>query len=124
MDCKYHTILSKLNECLWDRINSRYDWELFWYWLGDESALASRYKNIFEEVLNITLSDEQSTIVRKLGYNMEHMIGVWSQKWHIKHPELQNQEMPKFCLKQKMHEFLIYQLNKKKIRSIIDDYCC
>jgi hypothetical protein len=65
LDCLYHTILYKLNENIWNRIENRYDWDCFFYWLDDESNLAKIYVESFQEHIEESLSDEQITLLQK-----------------------------------------------------------
>jgi len=123
MECKYHTILESLNEVVWGRIESYYNWEMFELWLGDESNLARRYKETFEQVVETPLTEEQIALLEKKGYNLEVMIGKWCSKWKTSHPDLQNEKMPESCLKLKIYEHIIYQLNRPDIIAIIGPSC-
>jgi hypothetical protein len=123
MECIYHNILEQLHHVVWERIDNHYDWNMFGYWLGDESDLAGLYKETFEEIIGESLTEAQNTLLEKKGGNLETMIGKWSYRWKTNHPELQEQKMPKSCLKVKIYEHLIYQLNKSDIREIIGNPC-
>jgi hypothetical protein len=123
MECKYHSILESLHQVVWERIDSHYDWDLFWFWLGDESNLAELYTETFEEVLESQLTEEQNTLLKKKGENLEKMIFKWNDKWKNNNPDLQNQKLPKSCLKIKIYEYILYQLNKGDIRGIIGNPC-
>jgi len=123
MECKYHNILEKLHEVVWERINNHYDWEFFDYWLGDESNLSRRYKDTFEEFIEEPLTEAQNALLEKKGNNLETMIGKWCGKWKINNPLLQNQKLPQSCLKIKIYEYIIYQINKADIRQIIGNPC-
>lgn len=123
LDCLYHTILYKLNENIWNRIENRYDWDCFFYWLDDESNLAKIYVESFQEHIEESLSDEQITLLQKKGYNLEKMIEKWCTKWHENNPIFQTIKMPKSCLKLKIFEYIICQLKKKDIVAIIGEYC-
>lgn len=123
MECKYHTILNSLYEVIWDRIESHYNWSMFCYWLGDESDLATRYKETFEQVVETPLTPEQIKLLEKKGCNLEVMIGKWCGKWKENHPHLENETMPESCLKLKIFEHIIYQLNKPDIIAIIGPSC-
>jgi hypothetical protein len=123
MECKYHNILEKIHEVLWVRINNHYDWEFFDYWLGDESNLSGCYKDTFEEFIEEPLTEAQNALLEKKGSNLEKMIGNWCYKWKKNNPELDNEKLPKSCLKVKIYEYIIYQLNKADIRQIIGNPC-
>jgi hypothetical protein len=123
MDCKYHIILESLHAVIWERIDIHYIHNFFQYWLGDQSNLGGLYKEIFEEILEEPLTDIQISLLEKKGENLETIIGKWSNKWKENNPEVQNQQLPKSCLKIKIYEYLIYQLNKQDIREIIGNYC-
>lgn len=123
MECKYHTIIDVLNAAVCERIEIHYNWQFFDYWLGDESNLGRRYKESFEEVIGEPLNEAQNTLLENKGRNLEKMIGKWSYKWHTDHPDLQNQNMPIFCLKKKIHEYLINQLKKPDIIAILGNPC-
>jgi hypothetical protein len=123
MECKYHRILQKLHETVWNRIDSYYDWDFFWYWLGDESALGRRYREVFEEILEEPLTESQINLLNNKGGNLETMIGKWDSKWKENNPNLGNEKIPRPCLKVKMYEHIIYQLNKPDILQIIGNRC-
>jgi len=123
MDCKYHNILEKLNQVIWERIDDHYDWVFFGYWLGDESDLGDYYKETFEDFLDEPLTERQIVLIKKKGINLETMIGKWCHKWNTNNPELQDQKLPKSCLKVKIYEYIIYQLNKRDIIEIIGEPC-
>jgi len=123
MECTYHNILEKLHEVIWERIDNHYDWTFFDYWLGDESNLKECYKEIFEEIMEEPLTDEQNNLLDKKGRNLETMIGKWCYKWKTNNPELQEQKMPKLCLNRKIYEYIIYQLNKSDIKQITGNPC-
>jgi hypothetical protein len=123
MECKYHRILEKLNDVIWNRIDSHYDWQFFGYWLGDDSRLCLSYKTVIEEILEEPLTAEQNTIIEKCGNNLESVIGKCCRKWQDNHPELQNEKMPRFCLRIKIYQYIIYQLKKPYMISIIGNPC-
>ena len=123
MECKYHNILKNLHEALWLRIDNYYNWEFFDYWLGDESNLGGPYKETFEEILQEPLTEAQNTLLEKKGGNLETMIGKWCSKWHANNPGLQGQKMPKSCLKVKMYEYIVYQLNRKDLKELVGTCC-
>jgi hypothetical protein len=123
MDCKYHAIIDILNRAVCERIEEHYTWDFFWYWLGDESNLGRRYKESFEEVIGEPLNDTHIALLENKGRNLEKMIGKWSYKWHRDNPALQNENMPIFCVKKKIHEYLINQLKKPDIIEIIGNPC-
>ena len=110
MECNYHKIVRLLQEKVWARINHYYDWELFGYWLGDESYLHSIYRNVFIDVLG-SLTDEQKEVVERKGRNLEGVIG-------------KSNNLTKSCLQYKINEHIVYQLKKKDIKSIVGSPCC
>jgi nitrogen fixation protein len=123
MECNYHRILDILYDNVWERINDHYEWQFFWYWLGDESNLSRIYKESFEQVIG-QLTPEQIVIVEKKGVNLEKAIGKWGGKWNTDHPDLPNDtNMPILCLMQKIREYIVYQLNKPDIVAIIGREC-
>ncbi len=123
MECKYHTILEQLHEAVWERIENHYDWPLFSYWLGDDSELGSIYKEVFQEVIEEQLTEEQNMLLEKKGVNLEKMISKWCANWKENHPDFQEQKMPHSCLRVKIYEYIICQLNKADIREIIGNPC-
>jgi len=123
MECNYHKIIEGLNEVIWDRIDSYYDWEMFRYWLGDESELGEFYVDVFEEILQTQLTEENRELIKKKGYNLEVMIGKWCAKWKSNHPETENEKLPSNCLKIKINEYIINQMNKPDILAIIGSPC-
>jgi hypothetical protein len=123
MECKYHTILDMLHAAIWERIDTHYDWVFFGYWLGDDSNLGFYYKETFEQIVEEPLTEEQNTLLEKKGSNLEIMICKWLSKWKTNNPEPPNEKMPGFCLKIKIYEYIIYQLNKADIREIIGIPC-
>jgi len=120
-------VLEWLNDVIWERIDSHYDWVFFELWIGDESNLGRRYKESFEEIIEgihqETLTEIQKTLLEKKGENLETMICKWCYKWKLNHPDVQNQKLPKSCLKIKIYEYIIYQLNKPDLRQIIGPPC-
>jgi len=123
MECNYHNILENLHQVVWQRISAHYDWIFFWYWLGDESYLGDLYKETFEEILEEPLTGMQNDLLQKKGENLEKMIGKWCNKWKTNNPELQNQQLPESCLKTKIYEYIIYQLNKPDLTELIGNRC-
>lgn len=123
MDCIYHKILEKLNDIIWEIIENEYDSPYFSLWLGDESYLGRIYKETFEEILEGPLTDTQISIIEKNGVNLEIIINKWCKKWKTNNPELQNQKLPKYCLKIKIYEYIIYQLNRSDLSEIIGRPC-
>jgi hypothetical protein len=123
MECNYHKIFDVLHVLLWARIEEHYDWEFFGYWLGDESNLGRRYIEVFQNILNVTLTEEQQTLLRKKGENLENQIHKWRAKWRQNHPELPNDNMSKNCLQFKLYEYLNYQLSKPDMIRIIGRPC-
>lgn len=121
-ECNYHKVLESLYDSVWHRIDNHYQWEFFFYWLGDESELDRIYNEVFEEVLG-ELTPAQGAILGKKGVNLEKAIGKWCGKWTTEHPELPNQNMPKICLSKKIHEHLMYQLSRPDIVEIIGRKC-
>lgn len=110
MDCNYHKVLFKLNEKVWEKIGIRYDWAYFMHWLGDESYLDNTYTEVFEEVLGITLTEEQKRIVEKKGRNLEVAIRIW--------------ECPtKKCLEMKIYTYIEGQLKQKGLEEIVGNSC-
>ena len=63
MECKYHKILSLLYDSVSERIHSRYGWELFDLWLGDDSNLARRYVESFQNIIETPLTEEQKHLL-------------------------------------------------------------
>jgi len=120
MECKYHTIIEQLNEIIWERIDSYYLSPYFYFWLGDQSNLGKRYKETFEEIMEEPLSEEQIALIKKKGDNLETMIHKWCNRWKNNN---QNEELPSSCLKIKIYEYIIYQLNKRDLREIIGISC-
>ena len=123
MECNYHRILDILYDNVWERINDHYEWQFFWYWLGDESDLARVYKESFEQVIG-QLTPEQIVIVEKKGVNLEKAIEKWGGKWKTDHPGIpRDTNMPILCLMQKIREHIVYQLHKPDIVAIIGRQC-
>jgi hypothetical protein len=110
MECNYHKLVIILQEKIWERIDSYYDWELFGWWLGDESYLHAIYRNAFTNVLG-SLTDYEKEVVEKKGRNLESVIG-------------KSNNLTKNCLQIKINEHIVYQLKKKDIKSIIGPPCC
>ena len=122
MECKYHKLVGRLDVVISERILSRYDWIMFDLWLGDESNLRTRYIDTFEEILEIELTEEQKILVGKKGDNLENAIAKWRKKFKNDHPTL-NENLPILCAFAKISEYIINQLRKPDLRSIINDYC-
>ena len=123
MECNYHNTLDTVFHSVWERIHTHYIMNFFDYWLGDESDLSNIYKEVFEVVLGNPLTPEDRTIVEKKGINLENAIGKWCSKWKREHPDIQDGRLPRDCLKQKIHEYLIKQFNKPDIIRIIGAPC-
>lgn len=123
IECKYHTALESIFDTVWDKIESHYDWEFFNYWLGDESNLGRIYKETFFFLLGETFTEEQQSRVEKKGQNLEGVIIKWLTTWKQQHPNLPNEKMPKSCLRNKIYQYIIYQLNKPDMRQIIGNPC-
>ena len=122
MECKYHKLVGRLDVVISERILSRYDWIMFDLWLGDESNLRTRYIDTFEEILEIELTEEQKILVGKKGDNLENAIAKWRKKFKNDHPT-SNENLPILCAFAKISEYIINQLRKPDLRSIINDYC-
>jgi hypothetical protein len=123
MDCLYHTTLYKLNEAIWSRIESKYEWDCFFYWLGDESNLARIYVDTFEEYIDEELTEDQKNLLTKKGDNLEKIIEKWCEKWCENNPIFQTLKMPKDCLKLKIFEYIIHQFKQSDIVSLIGTCC-
>jgi hypothetical protein len=123
MECNYHNILETLSVVVWERIGTHYDWPFFGFWLGDESYLGDLYKETFEEIIGNQITETQITLLKKKGENLEKMIHKWCHAWKMSHQELQDQQLPESCLKIKIYEYIIYQLNKQDLREIIGERC-
>lgn len=123
MDCRFHSYLGMLNEAIFERLDSHYDWELFRYWLGDESNLSKVYTDTYELVFQTELTVEQKNILIKKGDNLEEKIRKWRSQWKAKHPELTNEYISLYCLKIKIQEYLIYQLNKPEVTAFLGEPC-
>jgi hypothetical protein len=125
-ECKYHLLLSTLYERISARLESYYDWEMFNYWIGDESAFASRYRETFVVIFAIFhegLTPEQLENIEKKGRNLEEQIPKWLQKWRTAHPNLPNEKMPFSCLKNKIYEYIIYQFRQRDLKELIGNPC-
>jgi len=123
MECKYHKILEELYQSLLHRVESHYEWPYFEYWLGDESYLGNIYKEKVEEILEEPLTEGQKALLEKKGENLETRIHKWCSTWKTNNPELQNQRMPITCLRVKIYQYLLYQLNKADMIAIIGNPC-
>jgi len=123
MECNYHVILETLNAAIWERIGTHYIWDFFDYWLGDESNLGRLYRETIEEITGEPLTEEQNTLLNKKGENLEKVIGKWCGRWERNNPGLQDQRMPPTCLQIKIHEYIIYQFNKRDIKEIVGNPC-
>lgn len=123
MECNYHNTLDTVLHFAWERIDAHYDWNMFDYWLGDESDLSNVYKEAFELVLGNPLTAEDRRIVEKKGINLENAIRKMCSKWNREHPHIQDGRMQKDCLRQKIHEYLLKQFNKPDIIRIIGASC-
>ena len=122
-ECKYHTALETLADTIWERINDHYDWDVFDYWLGDESNLGKIYQETFQFLLGTDFTDEHQTLLEKKGENLEITIAKWLSTWKQKHPNLPNEKMPKSCLRNKIYQYIIYQLNKPDLKPLIGNPC-
>ena len=123
MDCKYHKILSLLYDAIIERIHSRYGWELFDCWLGDDSNLARRYVDSFQNIIETPLTEEQKHLLEKKGQNLEKMIAKWRLNWKNNHTDLPNDELSESCLYSKILDYLTKQLIKDDLKALIIDYC-
>lgn len=123
MECNYHKLILSLRCVLTLKIIEHYEWEFFSYWLGDESNLGQDYIDVFQEILGITLTEEQQGLLQKKGENLENQIHKWRAKWKENHPELENENIPESCLNLKIYEYLNYQLSKPDIIRIIGRPC-
>jgi hypothetical protein len=123
MVCKYHIILAILYDTVCERIHSKYNWQLFDYWLGDDSNLARRYVESFQEIIEAPLTQEQKLLLEKKGQNLEKMIAKWRLNWKNNHPNLPNDELPETCLYSKILEYMTKQLLKDDLKALIIDYC-
>ena len=126
-ECKYHVLSTSISEQIYEKIENHYDWDFFYYWLGDstETNFADCYREGFESLCFLyslpDLSQEQIELVENKGRNLEEAIGKWFTKFHISRP---NEKIPLQCLKQKINEYVSYQLKKPEIRRIIGNPCC
>ena len=59
MECKYHRILEKLHYVICDLIDIHYIADFFEIWIWDTSQIHIVYKEVFEEILEEPLTDEQ-----------------------------------------------------------------
>lgn len=111
-DCNYHRIFYNLYFRIHERIDDHYDWEMFSYWLGDESNLGRIYKEVFQQIMGNIFNEEQQAFLEKKGRNIESMIATW----RLRCPS-------KSCVFSKMQEYISYQLKKKDIVALIGHSC-
>jgi hypothetical protein len=123
IECKYHTALETIYDTVWEKIDSRYNWDVFDYWLADESNLGRIYEETFHLLLGDAFTDEHKSLLGKKGDNLEATIGKWLSTWKQNHPNLPNEKMPKSCLRNKIYQYIIYQLNKPDLRILIGSSC-
>jgi hypothetical protein len=95
------------------KIFDKYEWPMFWYWLGDESNFAGTYRDAFQEVLP-TLSQEQTGLIENKGRNLENIIHKWRSS---------NTTITLTCLQFKIYDFITYQFKKNDLKSIIGVPC-
>jgi len=125
-ECTYHIFLRTLTERIYEKLDERYNWDLFIYWLGDESNFARVYREAFEvynEIFNGQYTDEQLNLVEKKGMNLETTMGTWLQKWSADHPNIPDGKMPLSCLKHKVYEYIVYQLKQQDMRQLVGNPC-
>jgi hypothetical protein len=106
-----------------ERIEQHYEWPMFEYWLGDDSELSELYRQAFVAVLNEPLTNEQIALIERKGINLEKTIHSWLNIWRQNNPGLETGKLPLFCLKHKIHEYIVYQLKQTDIREIIGVAC-
>lgn len=123
MECNYHNILDMLIWTISERIETHYVFPMFKYWLGDNSFLSELYVQAFNAVLDEPLTDEQLALIERKGVNLEKTIHSWLNIWRRNNPAPENGRLPLFCLKHKIHEYIIYQLKQADIRAIIGEPC-
>ena len=123
MECKYHRILALLYDNVSERICSRYGWIMFDLWLGDDSNLARRYVESFQNIIETPLTEEQKLLLEKKGQNLEKIIAKWRLNWKNNHSDLPNDELPESCLCSKMLDYMTKQLMKDDLKLLIIDYC-
>lgn len=80
-----------------------------------DSFYADRYINKFQTIPNIILTDEQRTIVRKNGDQLENVIEKWRQR---------NPHISENCVILKIYEYMIKQFKQKELINIIGDCIC
>jgi hypothetical protein len=126
-DCPYHIFLRSITHQVNESLDEHYEWQLFDYWLGDDSNFGRIYRDCislyFSEFLNTPLTQEQLNIIENKGRNLEQTISKWLQKWKRNHPTLPNEKMPLSCLKDKVGEYIAYQLKQRDIRQIVGNPC-
>jgi hypothetical protein len=112
MDCNYHKIVPTIIHLVSERIDDHYEWDMFSYWLGDESNLGRRYVDTVRNLIP-TINEEQVTYLEKMGSNLETQIGKWRSQQHN----------TKNCVLVKMREYIYYQFKRPRARAIVGHPC-
>ena len=112
MECNYHKIVTTIISLVSERIDDHYNWEIFPYWLGDESNLGRIYLDTVRNLIP-TINEEQVTYLEKMGSNLETQIAKWRYQQH----NTQN------CVLVKMREYIYYQFKKPMVRAIVGQPC-
>jgi hypothetical protein len=123
MECIYHRIIERLNEVILEEIDCYHNWAICGYRFGNESVFGKRYINVFEEILETQLSEENRTLIKIEEYDLDLMIAKWCAKWRSNRSMSELEKVPINCLKLKIYEYIFNQMNKPDIIAIIGVPC-
>ena len=81
--CKYHLTLNHIFGRIDISLEEHFEWELFQYWIGDDSDFHKIYKEVFSVLNDNTLTPLQIELVEQKGRNLENVIATPAQWSHI-----------------------------------------
>jgi hypothetical protein len=127
-ECKYHALLNSLYERICYKVASHYDWEFFDFWIEDETE--GNFPRDYREIFIITfasfnqapLTQEQIDKIESKGRNLHTVISKWLTKWETPNQGT-NEKMPFSCLKNKIYEYIVYQLKQKDLKTLVGNPC-
>jgi hypothetical protein len=75
--CSIHLCIDELTTTINEQIRIYFNIEWFKYWLGDESHFDELYFEKVEEYSYRPLTDQDETIIKRKGINLERIIERW-----------------------------------------------
>ena len=113
--CSLHTCIDELTTTINEQLRIHYTIEWFKYWLGDESYFDDLYFEKVEEYSYRPFSDQESSMIKQKGVNLERIIGRWLKA---------NPAITLNDLEEKVTQYIKAQFKKEDLKQFFDDCEC